>query len=355
MPINQISTSNTFAQWLVATQGLIENQNFVEDSANTIIDTANSIVIFVNNSTNLINSIIETANNDFQNVYNNTVIVFNNTEDVYDNTVIVYNDTVNVFIDIQNYVSIAFDTANTVNLIATEANTTATLALITANAALEASNTFFEEIFNLQDETSNTNLFYPTITASTIGVPDDVFVSSTKLNFRPSTGNLFSIISSSQNVITNNVVTGTINASERITSSNVVTNNVVTVTLNASGVITSSNVVTNNVVTGTVTASGLIQAQDFNSTSDITLKENIVQIDNPLNILENLTGIKFNWKNTQEVSYGLSAQEVEKILPDIVKTRESGLKGVNYLNIIAILIESVKELKKEIEDIKKHK
>jgi hypothetical protein len=313
MPINQISTSNTFAQWLVATQGLIEKQNFVEDTANTLIEGANNITIFVNNSINLINSIIETANNDFSNVYNNTVIVFNNTEDVYDNTVIVYNDTVNVYIDIKNYVASAYDTANTVNLIATEANTTATLALITANAALEASNTFFEEIFNLQDETSNTSLFYPTITSQTIGVPEDVFVSSTKLNYRPSTGNLFSITLSSQNVVTNNIVTGT------------------------------------------VTASGLIQAQDFNSTSDITLKENIVQIENPLDILENLTGIKFNWKNTHEVSYGLSAQEVEKVLPDIVKIREGGLKGVNYLNIIAILIESVKELKKEIEDIKKHK
>ena len=320
MPINQISTSNTFAQWLVATQALIENQNFVEDTANTLSGAANSATVIISDGANTINLIIETANSNFQNVYTNTVIVFNETEDVYDNTVNVYSNTVNVYsntvnvyTDIQNYVASAYDTANTVNLIATEANTTATLALITANAALEASNTFFEEIFNLQDETSNTSLFYPTITSQTIGVPEDVFVSSTKLNYRPSTGNLFSITLSSQNVVTNNIVTGT------------------------------------------VTASGLIQAQDFNSTSDITLKENIVQIENPLDILENLTGIKFNWKNTHEVSYGLSAQEVEKVLPDIVKIREGGLKGVNYLNIIAILIESVKELKKEIEDIKKHK
>jgi len=341
MPINQISTSNTFAQWLVATQALIENQNFVEDAANTLSDAANSATVIISDGANTINSIIETANSNFQNVYTNTVIVFNETEDVYDNTVNVYSNTVNVYsntvnvyTDIQNYVETAFDTANAVNLIATQANTTATNALISANAALEASNTFFDSIFNLQDETSNTSLFYPTITSQTIGVPDDVFVSSTKLFYRPSTGNLFSTILSSQNVITNNVVTGTVNAS---------------------GTVTSSNVVTNNVVTGTVTASGLIQAQDFNSTSDITLKENIVQIENPLDILENLTGIKFNWKNTREVSYGLSAQEVEKVLPDIVKTREGGLKGVNYLNIIAILIESVKELKKEIEDIKKHK
>jgi len=313
MPINQISTSNTFAQWLVATQALIENQNFVEDAANVVTDTANSIVIFVNDSTNTINLIIETANNDFQNVYNNTVIVFQNTEDVYNNTVVVYNDTVNVYIDIQNYVASAYDTANTVNLIATEANTTATLALITANAALDASNTFFENIFNIQDETGNTVIHYPLFTPLITGVPEDVYVSSTKLSYRPSTGNLFSTIVSSQNVVTNNVTTNT------------------------------------------VSASGLIQAQDFNSTSDITLKENIVPINNSLYLLENLTGIKFNWKDTKETSYGLSAQEVEQILPEIVKTRENGLKGVNYLNIIAILIESVKELKKEIETLKKHK
>jgi hypothetical protein len=357
MSINQISTSNTFAQWLVATQALIEKSNFYEDTTNLVFDTANSITIFVNDSTNTINLIIETADGninsfvsnsintineiiedadvnissfvsnsiiDITGVYNNTVIVFENTQNVYSNTVIVFNDTNNVYIDIQSYVATAYDTANTVNLIANEANTTATLALITANAALDASNTFFETIFNIQDETINVNTFYVTFVNDIVGVPEDVYVSSTKLNFTPSTGNLYSTISSSQNVVTGNVT--------------------------ASGLVTSQNV-----VTGNVTASGLVTAQDFNSTSDISLKENITQIENSLDILEKLTGIKFNWKNTQEISYGLSAQEVEQVLPEIVKTRENGLKGVNYLNIIAILIESVKELKNEIEILKKHK
>ena len=206
-----------------------------------------------------------------------------------------------MFIEIQSYVASAFDTANTVEIIAQNSYDV-------ANAALEISNTIFENVFTVIEETSNTDSFFPLFTDITIGIPSDVYISSTKLNYIPATGNLFSVVLSSQNVIT-----------------------------------------------GNITASGVVQAQDFNSTSDITLKENVVQIDNPLNILENLTGIKFNWKDTKEVSYGLSAQEVEQVLPDIVKTREGGLKGVNYLNIIAILIESVKELKNEIEDLKKHK
>jgi hypothetical protein len=102
-------------------------------------------------------------------------------------------------------------------------------------------------------------------------------------------------------------------------------------------------------------STGLLTSTDYNSSSDITLKENFVPITNPLDIIDKLNGFGFNWKDSKEKSYGLSAQDVEKVLPEIVKSRPDGTKGINYLNIIAFLVEAIKDLKQELQELKKHK
>ena len=83
--------------------------------------------------------------------------------------------------------------------------------------------------------------------------------------------------------------------------------------------------------------------------SDYTLKRNIEDIQNPIEIIKELTGKSFNWKNSGEFDYGLIAQEVEKILPELVKEKdnisgEGTKKVVKYISMIPILIESIKEL-----------
>lgn len=93
--------------------------------------------------------------------------------------------------------------------------------------------------------------------------------------------------------------------------------------------------------------SGTLAATDFNATSDITYKEQITPIDNALEIVEQLAGKVFNWKHTGKKSYGVIAQEVEQVLPDVVTTNENG-KAVNYNTLIALLIESNKQLNKKI-------
>ena len=116
-----------------------------------------------------------------------------------------------------------------------------------------------------------------------------------------------------------------------------------------------SGTVTENVSSTGLTfnpSTGLLTSTDYNSTSDISLKENISPINNPLETISQLSGIKFSWKNSKETSFGLSAQDVEKILPEIVRTRADGLKGINYLNIIAFLVEAIKDLKKEVDTLK---
>lgn len=97
--------------------------------------------------------------------------------------------------------------------------------------------------------------------------------------------------------------------------------------------------------------SGTIKATDFDSLSDKTLKENIRPIDNSLEKLTSINGVSFDWKHTQEPSMGVIAQEVERIFPELVNTAE--YKSVNYNGLIGVLIEAVKELKQEVDELKR--
>lgn len=106
-----------------------------------------------------------------------------------------------------------------------------------------------------------------------------------------------------------------------------------------------------NVVNGNF--SGIVTATDFNSTSDANLKENIHTVENSLETVQSLRGVSFDWKETGKKSYGVIAQELEEILPELVNT--SDVKSVNYNGIIGVLIEAVKELKAEIEQLKNSK
>ncbi|MDX2072148.1 MAG: tail fiber domain-containing protein [Haliscomenobacter sp.] len=138
----------------------------------------------------------------------------------------------------------------------------------------------------------------------------------------------------------------------------------------------------NLLVRGTLT-------QNVSTFSDIRLKKNILKIDSSLSILKKLNGIRYDFtpavnskyradldklspsgekekkaledakKSIDKASapvtdqYGLSAQEVQKILPSIVSTSEDGYLAVNYTALIPILIEAVKSQQKQIEDLQK--
>ena len=102
-------------------------------------------------------------------------------------------------------------------------------------------------------------------------------------------------------------------------------------------------------------STGLLTSTDYNSSSDMTLKQDFTPIKNPLDIISQLTGFGFTWKDSKQKSYGLSAQEVEKVIPDIVRDRADGTKGINYMNLTAFLIEAIKDLKQEIQELKKPK
>jgi hypothetical protein len=99
-----------------------------------------------------------------------------------------------------------------------------------------------------------------------------------------------------------------------------------------------------------INVTGVVTATDFNSLSDINYKENIYTVENALLKVEKLRGVSFDWKETGKPSYGIIAQELEEILPELVSDGE--IKTVNYNGIIGVLIEAIKELKEEIEKFK---
>jgi hypothetical protein len=95
-------------------------------------------------------------------------------------------------------------------------------------------------------------------------------------------------------------------------------------------------------------STGTLSSTIFNTTSDVNRKDNIVVITDALDIVQQIDGVKFTWKDNGNPSVGVIAQTVEKVLPELV---DDG-KSVNYNGIIGVLIEAIKELKMEIETLK---
>jgi len=122
----------------------------------------------------------------------------------------------------------------------------------------------------------------------------------------------------------------------------------VTIATNATNSNTPSTIVARD-GTGNFTA-GTITCTDLNSTSDIELKKDISTFDNALSIISELRGVNFTWKQTEKPSIGVIAQELEEVLPQLVATSEN--KSVNYNGLIGVLIEAVKELSAEVQELK---
>lgn len=96
--------------------------------------------------------------------------------------------------------------------------------------------------------------------------------------------------------------------------------------------------------------SGIATAQDFDALSDERYKTNINTVGNALLKVQQLRGVKFDWKESGLGSYGVVAQELEEVLPELVHGNDP--KTVNYNGIIGVLIEAIKELQDEITELR---
>jgi hypothetical protein len=98
---------------------------------------------------------------------------------------------------------------------------------------------------------------------------------------------------------------------------------------------------------------GSVGAVSYFYTSDRSLKDDIAPLSGSLEKVLKLQGVSFSWKESGKKSVGLIAQDVEKVFPELVSTgKETGLKAVEYGNLVAPLIEAVKEQQRQIDALK---
>lgn len=292
MAINQLSTANTFEQWLIATQSLIAFANSITDSSGGTFTSNTSLYVITGN--------LSVGNTVTAPTVNTDVIIFDDGTRLTSNVQIV---------KAYAHANGAFDAANTIT--SNLANVLVTNVVV-ANTSVTTNNLV-----------ANTSIRTNTLIANTSITTNDVVANVS--------------------ITTNTFLANTITANTLTVNTSITTNTITANTLT----------INNSITTNTLTAN-LVTAVDVNTTSDITLKDNIVKISNSLEILEQITGFSFNWKSDGIKSYGVSAQEVESVLPELVRTRQDGFKGVNYLNLIAFLIEAIKDLKKDVNEIKKN-
>lgn len=230
------------------------------------------------------------------------------------------------------------------------------------------------------DVSTNASTFYPTLSVATVsGKLTAVSVSSSKLYFNPNTGTLTSSAfagagSGLTALNASNVSTGTLSV-DRMASSGTPS---VSTFLRGDGswaapfggaTITDDSTTdqsyyyptlsvnqTGGALTATTISStklyfnpntGTLNATSFNSLSDVTLKNNVKSINSAIYTVNKLRGVSYNWKSNGRKSYGVIAQELEKVLPELVDGTE--IKTVNYSGIIAFLITAIQELDSKIE------
>lgn len=96
-----------------------------------------------------------------------------------------------------------------------------------------------------------------------------------------------------------------------------------------------------------------VYANNFYSTSDIVLKENIASIENVLDKVHLVNGVEYNFIGSRQKQIGLVAQEIEKIFPEVVSVNPSGYKTISYGHLVSVLFQAIKELDKKIDEIKR--
>ena len=117
----------------------------------------------------------------------------------------------------------------------------------------------------------------------------------------------------------------------------------------------------NTYINGTLTTTGAINSQgDITAfyTSDERLKNNIKPITSALDKIELISGVEYDWNTDLQDNHvghdvGVIAQEIESVLPEAVTTRKDGYKAVNYDKVIPLLLQAIKELKAEVQSLKK--
>ena len=103
-----------------------------------------------------------------------------------------------------------------------------------------------------------------------------------------------------------------------------------------------------------VPSTGVLSAKEFDTLSDARYKADIETIEGAMAKVNNLRGVEYNWKSNGDASVGVIAQEVQAVYPQLTTESEERL-SVNYNGLVGLLIQAVKELSAEVEELKSRK
>lgn len=98
-------------------------------------------------------------------------------------------------------------------------------------------------------------------------------------------------------------------------------------------------------------STGSLTVTEVNTFSDLTLKTNVEPLANSIEIIRQINPVKFEWKSNNKIGYGVIAQEIENLLPEIVQD-SGGIKSVSYMQLIAFLLNAIKEQDQDIQLLK---
>ena len=105
-----------------------------------------------------------------------------------------------------------------------------------------------------------------------------------------------------------------------------------------------------------IDAAEVVITNGITVSSDIRLKENFEPMSNALELVSQLNGIYYTWKKDAGTDkprkLGFIAQEVEKVIPELVKTDSEGMKSVDYVSVVPVLVEAIKHQQKQIDELK---
>jgi hypothetical protein len=106
--------------------------------------------------------------------------------------------------------------------------------------------------------------------------------------------------------------------------------------------------------TGGLCACGCVWATDFVASSDCRCKKEIMPIYNAISVVDRLQGVYYKLCNdtSEKCRMGMIAQNVAKVVPEVVYTAEDGMLGIDYAKLVPVLIEAIHQLQKQITNIK---
>jgi hypothetical protein len=201
----------------------------------------------------------------------------------------------------------------------------------------------------VSDPGASATVHYPLFDTASGSLPTTLAPKArTNLSFVPSTGELISTIATHPTLrgSTSNSGTITINGTSsatKATASVLMTDNVASSTVGTGTL----------VVTGGVGISGQITAATIVETSSVVFKTNIEPLENALDTVLKLVGVTYDRRDTKQHEAGLIAEQVFKYAPDLVSLDTKGKPyGIKYTKITAYLVEAIKELKSQLEELK---